>query len=128
LAHCARVGTRDGHLEAVTVEATRHPALPDLEAAWERFDPLRPRELPTAPSPPLVLRREPDRPQPLRDRWAGEPPRARGMAVSIGRVRWSPPFLRFFLLAHNAVRGGAGGSVLNAELAVDDRLFPPERR
>jgi aspartate-semialdehyde dehydrogenase len=40
------------------------------------------------------------------------------MGVSVGRLRWTPPYLRFFVLSHNAVRGGAGGSVLNAELAL----------
>jgi len=118
LAHCARVGTRDGHLEAVTVEARRAPPIEKLEAAWREFDPLRELRLPTAPLPPIEVRPEADRPQPLRDRWAGRPARARGMAAVVGRVRWDPPFLRFFVLSHNAVRGGAGGSVLNAELAL----------
>jgi aspartate-semialdehyde dehydrogenase len=118
MAHCARVGTREGHLEAVTIEATRRPALAEIVDCWKRFDPLRAERLPTAPSPPLELRSERDRPQPLSDRWAGRPARARGMAVVIGRVRWTPPFLRLFLLSHNAVRGGAGGSVLNSEFAL----------
>ncbi|MGI0054311.1 MAG: aspartate-semialdehyde dehydrogenase [Thermoplasmata archaeon] len=121
--HCARVGVRDGHLEAVTIVARERPALRDLERAWSTFDPLAGRDLPTAPHPTVILRREADRPQPLRDRWAGAPPRARGMAVSVGRVRWKAPFLRFFALSHNAVRGGAGGSVLNAELALDEGLL-----
>lgn len=118
LVHCARVATREGHLEAVTVEASTRPGRAELENAWRTFDPLRDLELPGAPHPPIVVRPEPDRPQPLRDRWAGDPSRARGMAVVVGRVRWSPPYLRFFVLSHNAVRGGAGGSVLNAELAL----------
>jgi aspartate-semialdehyde dehydrogenase len=117
LAHCARVAVRDGHLEAVTVEARRRPSIPELRRAWTNFDPLREMELPTAPHPPIELRTQPDRPQPGRDRWAGQPERARGMAAVVGRVRWDPPYLRFFVLSHNAVRGGAGGSVLNAELA-----------
>jgi len=117
LAHCVRVATREGHLEAVTVEATRRPSLGDLEHAWSSFDPLHDLNLPTAPCPPIELRHEADRPQPLRDRWSGHPPRARGMAAVVGRVRWTPPYLRFFVLAHNAVRGGAEASVLNAELA-----------
>jgi aspartate-semialdehyde dehydrogenase len=123
LAHCARVGTREGHLEAVTVEARRRPSLEALESAWRSFDPLKGVELPTAPSPPIELRPEIDRPQPLRDRWAGHPARARGMAAVVGRVRWAPPFLRFFVLSHNAVRGGAGASVLNAELALERGLI-----
>ena len=118
LAHCARVAVREGHLEAVTVEAAARPSLAELTRAWTRFDPLADETLPTAPHPPVEVRTETDRPQPLRDRWAGHPARARGMAAVVGRIRWEPPFLRFFLLSHNAVRGGAGGSVLNAELAL----------
>ncbi|HXQ78957.1 MAG: aspartate-semialdehyde dehydrogenase [Thermoplasmata archaeon] len=117
LAHCVRVATREGHLEAVTVEAARRPRLEELEGAWKSFDPLHELRLATAPYPPIELRPEADRPQPLRDRWAGHPVRARGMAAVVGRVRWDPPYLRFFVLSHNAVRGGAGASVLNAELA-----------
>jgi aspartate-semialdehyde dehydrogenase len=124
LAHCARVATREGHLEAVTIDATRRPSLAALRSAWTGFDPLGGRPLPTAPHPPIVVRSEPDRPQPLRDRWAGHPARARGMAVTVGRVRWNPPYLRFFLLSHNAIRGAAGASVLNAECAALDGLLP----
>jgi len=119
LAHCARVAVRDGHLEAVTVEARRRPSLEELVAAWSSFDPLADDGLPTAPHPPVEVRPERDRPQPLKDRWAGSSPRSRGMTVVVGRIRWTPPYLRFFLLSHNAVRGGAGGSVLNAEIALD---------
>jgi aspartate-semialdehyde dehydrogenase len=118
IAHCARVGTREGHLEAVTVEATTSLRRSEIEEAWNEFDPLRGESLPTAPHPPIEVRHESDRPQPLRDRWAGHPTRARGMAAVVGRVRWDPPYLRFFVLSHNAVRGGAGGSVLNAEFAL----------
>jgi aspartate-semialdehyde dehydrogenase len=124
LAHCARVATREGHLEAVTIEATRRPELASIRAAWTEYDPLASRALPTAPHPPIVLRSESDRPQPLRDRWAGHPARARGMAVTIGRVRWDSPYLRFFLLSHNAVRGAAGASILNAERAAADGILP----
>jgi aspartate-semialdehyde dehydrogenase len=126
LAHCARVATREGHLEAVTVVARRRPRLAALTKAWRAFDPLYGLGLPTAPHPPVELRTEADRPQPVRDRWAGRPARARGMAVVVGRIRWEPPNLRFFLLSHNAVRGGAGGSVLNAELARADGFLPDE--
>jgi aspartate-semialdehyde dehydrogenase len=119
LANCARVGVRDGHLEAVTIESRSRPALGELRRSWTQFDPLRSLRLPTAPHPPVELRAESDRPQPARDRWAGNPDRARGMAAVVGRVRWTPPYLRFFVLSHNAVRGGAGGSVLNAELAYE---------
>jgi aspartate-semialdehyde dehydrogenase len=119
VAHCGRVDVRDGHLEAVTIEALRRPTLNEILRAWRKFDPLAGRALPTAPHPPIEVRGAADRPQPRLDVWAGAPSRARGMAVVVGRPRWNPPFFRFFLLLHNAVRGGAGGSVLNAELATN---------
>ncbi|HEV2519077.1 MAG TPA: aspartate-semialdehyde dehydrogenase [Thermoplasmata archaeon] len=122
--HCVRVGVREGHLEAVTVEAQARPERADLLRAWREFDPLHELDLPTAPHPTVELRSESDRPQPLADRWAGAQ-RARGMAAVVGRVRWKPPFLRFFVLSHNAVRGGAGGSILNAELALAQGYWGP---
>ncbi len=39
------------------------------------------------------------------------------MAATVGRIRVTDRNLRFFVLSHNTIRGGAGGSVLNAELA-----------
>jgi aspartate-semialdehyde dehydrogenase len=127
LAQCVRVGVREGHLEAVTVETGARPPLDELLRAWRSFDPLRGIDLPTAPHPPIELRPEADRPQPLLDRWAGLG-RGRGMTAVVGRVRWEPPFLRFFVLSHNAVRGGAGGSVLNAEYALARGDWGPRQR
>jgi aspartate-semialdehyde dehydrogenase len=129
LAQCGRVDVRDGHLEAVTVDAGRRPTLRTLLRAWKEFDPLNGRKLPSAPHPPIVVRSEHDRPQPRLDSWEGTPARSKGMAVVVGRPRWTPPYLRFFLLSHNAVRGGAGGSVLNAELANEQGWLrdPSER-
>ncbi len=73
-----------------------------------------------------------DRPQPALDVDAGEPDpaeagrygRARGMAVTVGRLRMQGTRCSFFLLVHNTVRGAAGGSVLNAELAVRKNILP----
>ena len=128
VANTARVGVRDGHLEAVTLKALARPSIAELVRAWRSFAPLERDRLPTAPIHPIEIRAEPDRPQPVRDRWAGSPPRARGMTASIGRVRWDPPYLRFFLLTHNAVRGGAGGSLLNAEFSLHRGLIGPRPR
>ena len=125
LAQCVRVAVRDGHLEAVTLKSRKTPSLEEIVGALEHFDPLRGEGLPTAPRPPILVTRQPDRPQPLRDRWAGTPARARGMAAVVGRIRWQPPYLRFFVLTHNAVRGGAGGSVINAELAYHRGYLAP---
>ena len=72
------------------------------------------RSLPSSPQRTIEVRREPDRPQPRRDRDAGN-----GMTTVIGRVRPDPIFdLRYIVLSHNTVKGAAGGSLQNAELLV----------
>ncbi len=112
-AHCHRVATIDGHLEAVSVELER-PASPEraIHVLREFAGDVSDLGLPTAPARPLVVREEPDRPQPRLDRDAGN-----GMTVVVGRVRACPVLtLRFELLSHNTVRGAAGGTLLNAEL------------
>ena len=68
--------------------------------------------LPTAPLRPIIVRDEPNRPQPAKDRNADK-----AMAVTVGRLRSCPVFdIRFTGLSHNTVRGAAGGGILNAEL------------
>jgi aspartate-semialdehyde dehydrogenase len=119
-AHCNRVPVLEGHLEAVSV-ATEQPATPEqIIEVWREWRPLPQQlELPTAPQPPVVIRLEPDRPQTRLDRNA-----ARGMAISVGRVRACELFdVKFVALGHNTVRGAAGASVLNAELAVAQGLI-----
>jgi aspartate-semialdehyde dehydrogenase len=118
LASCTRVNVRDGHLEAVFA---RKESMPDeqLVASTLREFRSRPQELslPSAPIEPIIVASAVNRPQPIVDSLAGSPERARGMAVTVGRIRTTEDSLRFFLLVHNTIRGGAGGSVLNAELA-----------
>ena len=123
-ASCARVGTRDGHLEAVFIKDRSMPTADKIAKAFSSFR-GRPQELelPSAPIQPIIVREEPDRPQPILDCDAGMPERAKGMAISIGRIRVNNDRLRFLLLVHNTVRGGAGGSVLNAELAFREGLI-----
>ena len=117
-ANCARVPVRDGHLEAISIPLTQDVSSQEVARILSSFrgEPQR-RKLPTAPERPVIVRTEEDRPQPLPDLMAGEPARARGMAATVGRIRVADRVLRFFVLSHNTVRGGAGGSVLNAELA-----------
>ena len=120
-AHCHRVPTLDGHLEAVSVELSK-PATPeDAMAALASFrGDIEGLELPTAPRHPIVVRREPDRPQTRLDRDTGL-----GMSVVVGRVRACPVLtLRLVLLSHNMVRGAAGGAMLNAELLAARDLLP----
>jgi aspartate-semialdehyde dehydrogenase len=112
-AHCNRVPVSDGHLVTVSLRFRAEPSLGDILETWQTWKPLPQRlNLPSAPQPPLVIRPEANRPQPRLDRDAG-----RGMATSIGRLRpCSVLDVRFVALAHNTIRGAAGGSVLNAEL------------
>lgn len=110
-----RVSVRDGHTESVSLTLRGDPGAAEVKACMAGFR-GRPQELglPTAPEHPIVVREEPDRPQPLLDRDA-----ERGMASVVGRVRPDPVLgLKFVVLGHNTVRGAAGASVLNAELLV----------
>ncbi len=117
-ANCARVAVREGHLEAVSIPLEQDVEAEDVARVLTSFrgEPQR-RRLPTAPKQPVLVRSERNRPQPLLDLNAGEPSGARGMAATVGRIRVTGRNLRFYVLSHNTLRGGAGGSVLNAELA-----------
>jgi aspartate-semialdehyde dehydrogenase len=119
-AHCNRVPVSDGHLVTVSVAFRDKPALGDILEAWQNWTPL-PQQLalPFAPQPALRLRSEANRPQPRLDRDAG-----RGMATSVGRLRPCEVLdVRFIALAHNTIRGAAGGSILNAELMFAQGLL-----
>ena len=112
-AHCNRVPVSDGHLVTVSARFKNKASLGDVLETWQTWEPLPQQlNLPSAPKPPLVIRPENNRPQPRLDRDAGQ-----GMATSIGRLRPCEVLdVRFVALAHNTIRGAAGGSVLNAEL------------
>lgn len=112
-AHANRVAVLDGHTMALSVKFRHKPSVEDAIQALENFrGPEEVQKMPTAPQQPIFVRRDPDRPQPRRDRDAGN-----GMSISVGRVRPCSLFdLRMVSVVHNTVRGAAGGSVLNAEL------------
>jgi len=118
MANCARVPVIDGHLESLVLDTEAQPSLDELEACLAGFrgEPQT-LGLPSAPDQPIIVRHEENRPQPVFDAMAGKPERARGMAVTIGRLRQSNGYYKAFAMSHNTLRGGAGGSVLNAELA-----------
>jgi aspartate-semialdehyde dehydrogenase len=76
--------------------------------------------LPSAPRRPVIVRQEPNRPQPILDRDAEN-----GMATTVGRVRECALLgTKFVLLGHNTIRGAAGASILNAELFKVEGLLP----
>jgi aspartate-semialdehyde dehydrogenase len=110
-----RVPVEDGHTESISVGLARKASAEEVEAAWGDF---RGREevagLPSAPPRPVVYLREPGRPQPRRDVDA-----EKGMCAVVGGLKTCLLFdWKFTVLGHNTVRGAAGASILNAELAV----------
>ncbi len=111
-----RVPVLDGHMAHVFAKLGRRAPVRDAIQALRDFRPPdSARGLPTLPERPLVVRTEPDRPQPRLDADA-----AGGMAVTVGRVRRAPPphDLAFVVVAHNGVRGAAGACLANAELGA----------
>ena len=121
-AHCNRVPVSDGHLVTVSVRFKVRPSAGDILEAWQTWEPV-PQQLalPSAPVPPLIVRAEENRPQPRLDRDAGA-----GMATTIGRLRPCEVLdFRFVALAHNTIRGAAGGSILNAELMYAQDMLEP---
>jgi len=113
-AHCSRVAVTDGHIACCSIQfAGKKPEMAEIINIWRNFSAL-PQELklPSAPNPVMIYRDEVDRPQPQKDRDAGE-----GMAITVGRLRKCNVFdYRFVGLHHNTVRGAAGGAILTAEL------------
>jgi aspartate-semialdehyde dehydrogenase len=113
-ASCNRVPTINGHIEAVFAK-TRAEITPeqarDKMGAFESIP--QKLKLPSAPVHPIVVRTEEDRPQTRLDVDEGA-----GMTVSVGRIRTDPAMkgVKYMALGHNLVRGGAGCSILNAEL------------
>jgi len=115
-AHCNRVAVSDGHIACCSIRfADRKPGVDEVISIWRSFTSLpQDLKLPSAPVPPIIYRDEIDRPQPNKDRDAGN-----GMAVTVGRLRKCNVFdYRFVGLHHNTVRGAAGGSILTAELLM----------
>ena len=113
-AHCSRVAVTDGHIACCSIQfAGKKPDINEIINIWRNFSAL-PQELklPSAPNPVMIYRDEVDRPQPQKDRDAGE-----GMAITVGRLRKCNVFdYRFVGLHHNTIRGAAGGAILTAEL------------
>ena len=122
-AQCNRVHVIDGHTECVSVKLKRSPANIDelLDCLRAYSSAAQTLKLASAPPMPLHVFTSDDRPQPRLDRHKGN-----GMTVCIGRVRECPLFdYKFVITSHNTVIGAAGGSILNAELALAEGYINP---
>ncbi|HEV2913397.1 MAG TPA: aspartate-semialdehyde dehydrogenase [Pyrinomonadaceae bacterium] len=120
-AQCNRVNVSDGHMAAVRLRLARKADPEEVRDALGSFASL-PQELHlhSAPARPIIIRDEPDRPQPRLDRDAGG-----GMSVTVGRIaRDAVLDYRFLVLGHNTIRGAAGAAILNAELLIAKRILP----
>lgn len=112
-AHTNRVAVSDGHMVCLSLELEHSASIEQAARALQVYKaPEASCDLPSTPHPVILLRDEPDRPQPRLDRWTG-----RGMTTIVGRLRPDPLFhLKMVILSHNTVRGAAGGAIYNAEL------------
>lgn len=107
-----RVPVMDGHMASLSIKLRQKADIEDVKAALRDWQaPAEVLALPSTPEHPMVLREEVDRPQPRRDRDAGN-----GMTVSVGRVQPCPVFdVKLVVLVHNTLRGAAAGALQNAE-------------
>jgi aspartate-semialdehyde dehydrogenase len=112
-ATCIRVPVTDGHLASVGVTFSQKPTFEQIvEAVRNYANPLAELSLPSAPTQLMRYFDEPDRPQTKLDR-----DYENGMGITMGRLRPGKQFdWEFIALAHNTLRGAAGGAVLTAEL------------
>jgi aspartate-semialdehyde dehydrogenase len=120
-ASCNRVPTLHGHMEAVFAKTRSTPTPNEIIKAMREFKgPPQQLKLPSAPEHPIVVRDEEDRPQTRLDVDEGN-----GMTVTVGRVRRDPALngVKYMALGHNLIRGGAGCSILNAELFLAKKLI-----
>jgi aspartate-semialdehyde dehydrogenase len=119
-AHTNRVAVIDGHIMTISANLSAGPSMDDVVAALRDFR-GRPQdlELPSAPTPPIIVASENHRPQPRLDADRGD-----GMAVTVGRVRpCRVTHTKFVALGHNTVRGAAGAAILNAELMTAEGML-----
>lgn len=110
-ATCIRVPLEDGHMASASVWFKKRITKEQIINEWEKFNPLKNLNLPSAPDPFIKVFEEEDRPQIRLDRNVGN-----GMGIAVGRVRQRDGRLIFVGLSHNTIRGAAGGAILTAEL------------
>lgn len=115
-ATATRVPVINGHLLSVTVQLQKKAQkISEVESAmWEWQSPITQLGLPSAPEFPLHVHTDERYPQPRLHADSH-----RGMQTAVGRIRKTNVMdIGYVAMAHNTVRGAAGGAILNAELLV----------
>ncbi|MFN1836198.1 aspartate-semialdehyde dehydrogenase [Balneola sp. MJW-20] len=113
-ATATRVPTLNGHMLSATIKFKKKPA--DLEEVRDAYsnwhNPISALNLPFSPSEVYKIHEKDTYPQPrLHADQEG------GMQLHIGRLRMAEVFdISLMAMAHNTIRGAAGGAILNAEL------------
>ena len=110
---CVRVPVLNGHTAAVFINFEKKPTKEQLIEKLVAFKGFpQEAELPSAPKQFIQYLTDDDRPQVKKDvDYEG------GMGVSIGRLREDSIFdWKFVGLAHNTLRGAAGGALESAEM------------
>ena len=112
---CIRVPVLNGHTAAVFVRFAKKPTKEELIDRLVKFAGIpQEKQLPSAPKQFIQYLEEDNRPQVKLD-----VDYENGMGVSIGRLREDTVYdFKFVGLAHNTLRGAAGGAVLCAETLV----------
>ena len=115
-ATATRVPTIDGHLISAYTELSKQPgSQQELEQAFKDWEnPIAGLDLPSAPNEAVHVYDDPFHPQPRLDAM-----RDGGMQLGVGKLTLNDRGdVSFVAMAHNTLRGAAGGAVLNAELLV----------
>lgn len=113
-ATCTRVHTLNGHMAAVSCRFSTKPSSVEevIQTLKEYPNPIANLNLPTSPARLYYLYEQQNYPQPRLHADCDK-----GMSLHIGRIREGDFFhINFVCMAHNTIRGAAGGAILNAEL------------
>ncbi len=113
-ATAVRAPTIEGHLLSVSIKLKNAPStIEEAEQAYTDWDnPIADLDLPSSPKNPVRLYKENRYPQPRL-----HADREGGMQTAVGRLREGTVMdLGYVTMAHNTIRGAAGGAILNAEL------------
>lgn len=113
-AHSNRVPLVEGHFVCMSIKIKSAASVSDIQRSLQEFRPLPDvTSLPSSPLAPIRIIMEESRPQHSLDLSFSN-----GMVTLVGGVRDDPIFdFKMNILSHNTIRGAAGGSIYNGELA-----------